>query len=98
MAVALDSPFFDTLPELKAVERDEADIAWLVYDLTASDNRSFELQNNKIVYTKFAEALDTFTRPKVGNIEKFLDILQLKIDEKLENPPDNRTIDNPFGK
>ena len=98
MAVALDSPFFDTLPELKEVEKDQADIAWLVYDLVNSENRSFELQKNKIVYTKFTEALKTFSQPKVGKIEKFLDLLQLKVDEKLENPPDNKTIDSPFGK
>ena len=97
MAVALDSPFFNTLPELKEVEKERADIAWLVYDLATSDNRSFELKKNKIVYTKFTEALNTFSRPKVGKIEKFLDLLQLKVDEKLENPPENGTIDSPFG-
>ncbi len=89
---------FDTLPELKEVEKERADIAWLVYDLATFDNRSFELKKNKIVYTKLTEALNTFSRPKVGKIEKFLDLLQLKVDEKLENPPENRTIDSPFGK
>ena len=32
-AVALHSAFFDTLPRLPECPRDEADIAWLVYDL-----------------------------------------------------------------
>lgn len=98
MAVALDYPFFDTLPDLKEVEKERADIAWLVYDLAPSGHRGFELQKNRIVYTKFTEALDTFSRPKVGKIEKFLDLLQSKVDEKLENPPENRIIDSPFEK
>jgi len=98
MAVALDSPFFDTLPDLKEVEKDKADMAWLVYDLMPTANQSFELQKTKVVYTEFSEALNTITRPKVGKIEKFMDLLQSKVDEKLENPPENKTIDSPFSK
>jgi hypothetical protein len=32
-AVALSRDFFETLPPLKDISRDEADIAWLIYDL-----------------------------------------------------------------
>ena len=98
MAVALDSPFFNTLADLKEIEKDKADMAWLVYDLVPSANQSFELQKTKVVYTEFSEALNTITRPKVGKIGKFIDILQSKVDEKLENPPENKTIDSPFSK
>ncbi len=30
MAVALDSPFFNTLPQLKETSPKDADVAWLV--------------------------------------------------------------------
>ena len=98
MAVALDSPFFNTLADLKEIEKDKADMAWLVYDLVPSASQSFELQKTKVVYTEFSEALNTITRPKVGKIGKFIDLLQSKVDEKLENPPENKTIDSPFSK
>jgi hypothetical protein len=40
IAVALNRTFFATLPTLKQVPKDQADIAWLVYDLKihADDN------------------------------------------------------------
>jgi hypothetical protein len=96
MAVAIDSPFFSTLPHLREVPANEADIAWLVYDLIQSQNESFKLTKIRTVYTKFSEALNTISRPSVGNVEDFLRILQSKVDEKLESPPVNQTISPPF--
>jgi hypothetical protein len=98
MAVALDVAFFETLPNLERVSKEDADMSWLVYDLIDHSGKSYELEKVETVYTKFSEALNTITRPKVGNIENFLKILQSKVDEKLDNPPDNKTIDSPFGK
>ncbi|MFA7171847.1 MAG: NotI family restriction endonuclease [Kiritimatiellia bacterium] len=98
MAVALDSSFFNTLPNLIDTSKEDADVAWLVYDLLLSkDEINFELQKTKVVYTKFSEALHTITRPKVGEMSKFINLLQSKVDEKLEAPPINNTIENPFG-
>jgi hypothetical protein len=95
MAVALDSSFFQTLPVLKEVEKEEADVAWIVYDLTIHDT-AYQLVKTKTVYTKFSEALNTISRPKVGEIDNFLKVLQSKVDEKLESPPLNQTIATPF--
>ena len=97
MAVALDSSFFATLPALEETSKFEAEVAWLVYDLVldASATR-YNLKRTKIVYTKFSDALNAITRPKVGMIEDFMKLLQSKVDEKQALPPTNRTIENPF--
>ena len=97
MAVALDSHFFNTLPVLDEVRKEEADIAWLIYDLVLADKNSrYKLEKTKVVYTKFTEALNTITRPKVGDFQDFMKVLQTKVDEKLESPPVNRIIDSPI--
>ena len=97
MAVALDSSFFGTLPSLEETSKFEAEVAWLVYDLVldASATR-YNLKRTKIVYTKFSDALNAITRPKVGMIEDFMKLLQSKVEEKQALPPTNRTIENPF--
>ena len=97
MAVALDSTFFHTLPELREVDKESADIAWLVYDLVpvASDSR-YSLRKTKTIYTQFADALNAIAQPKAGDVEVFLKTLQAKVDEKLESPPTNRLIDSPL--
>ena len=97
MAVALDSPFYNTLPRLEEVGKSEAEVAWLIYDLVPDNKASkLNLKRSKIVYTRFSEALNAITRPKVGKIEKFMKQLQAKVDEKLESPPVNQTIESPF--
>ncbi len=97
MAVALDSGFFKTLPELKEVNRDEAEIAWIVYDLVlCADSSRYKLQRTKVVYTKFQDSLNAITQSKAGEVENFIKLLQEKIDEKLESPPQNKMLENPF--
>jgi len=99
MAVALDGNLFDALPKLREVDKADAEIAWIVYDLRPRRNGSrLHLQKTKAVYTKFQDALNAMTRPKVGRVEKFMETLQEKIDEKLESPPDNEAVASPFGK
>lgn len=94
MAVALDTAFFETLPPLEPAEKAEAEVAWLVYDLTPTDdNMRLQLQRTQIVYTQFSEALQSITRPKIGDIRNFLNQLQSKVDEKLESPPDTHELD-----
>ena len=98
MAVALDSHFFETLPNLDEADQSEADVAWLVYDLIPSSDKSkYELQKTRVVHTKFTKVLNTITKPKIGKIEKFMNLLQSKVDEKLESLPTNSTIESPFG-
>lgn len=98
MAVALDSHFFNTLPTLEEVDKSKAEVAWLVYDLVADDTDSkYLLSKTKTIYTKFSSALNIITRPQVGRVEDFMSLLQAKVDEKLETPPINKTIETPFG-
>jgi hypothetical protein len=96
MAVALDAPFFQTLPKLKEVSKKDADVVWLIYDLVIDQNNSLRLKKIKSVYTCFSEALNSISRPSIGKIDDFVRILQSKVDEKLEFPPVTQTIASPF--
>jgi len=97
MAVAIDLPFFETLPELKETSKEKADIAWLVYELLPSQDGRYHLAKTKTVYTEFSEALFSITIPKVGDVNNFLKVLQSKVDQKLESPPVNQIVDDPTG-
>lgn len=97
-AVALNKGFFNTLPHLPEVPKEEADIAWLIYDLKPPTNHGghYELFRDRIVYTRFEPALNQITKSRPGKVEDFLRHLQSKVDEKLETPPTTRTLENPF--
>ena len=99
VAVALNRGFFETLPKLQEVKPSKADIAWLVYDLikNESENR-FRLKRFKSIFTRFDESLEKITRSEPGNISDFVEHLQEKVDEKLEEDeqPDMETINAPF--
>jgi hypothetical protein len=99
-AVALNKSFFETLPKLPEVPKEKADIAWLIYDVKPPANAGAhgELFRDRIVYTRFEPALNQITKSRPGKMEDFIRQLQEKVDEKLETPPINRTIENPFGK
>ncbi|MDA1277703.1 MAG: NotI family restriction endonuclease [Verrucomicrobia bacterium] len=99
-AVALNKGFFNTLPKLPEVPKAEADIAWLIYDLKppTTAGAHYELFRERTVYTRFEPALNQITKSSPGKVEDFLRQLQTKVDEKLETPPTNRTLENPFGK
>ncbi len=98
-AVALNKSFFDTLPPLKSVSKSKADIAWLIYDLKLIEEdgqERFMLTKIDEVFTEFEPALISITTPVPGKIDDFIRLLQDKLDDKLETPPTNKTIDNPF--
>lgn len=98
MAVALGQSFFSTLPKMQEVPKKQADIAWMIYDLKPPSKKGeyYELYRKHIVYTQFAPALEQITKPKPGAIGDFLRVLQTKVDEKLETPPTNHTVQNPL--
>ena len=94
IAVALDRSFFLTLPTLEEAEPQDAEIAWLVYDLNREEaNDRYSLTRQRTVYATFGESLDQITRPDVGDPEGFVQHLQEKLDERLDNPPDTQTIE-----
>ena len=94
-AVALDAGFFATLPQLKQVAKNKAEIAWLVYDLELNKAKNFyELKRTKTVYTEFDASLKQITRSEPGDVRSFISLLQEKLDEKLSGTaPDTQTID-----
>lgn len=98
-AVALNKSFFDTLPRLKQAQREDADIAWLIYDLQLageSGQERYELAKVDEVFTEFEPALLSITTPIPGDLTDFVTLLQEKLDEQLESSPTNKTIERPF--
>lgn len=83
MAVAVHTGFFKTMPKLEQVSPEDADIAWLVYDLVPPAHAGrYDLRLNRIEYTKFQSALDTITNPHPGDVEKFVQSLQTRVNKK----------------
>jgi len=75
MAVAIDKSLFDTLPSLPRVEKEEAEIAWFVYNLeliTDGDKERYQLKKMDVVYTKFQTALSYITAISAGNVDDFV--------------------------
>ena len=98
-AVALSRDFFETLPPLKSISRDEADIAWLVYDLQLVNycgQDRYAIKKVGEIYTQFETSLQSITTPLPGKIDDFLKRLQDKLDEQLETAPTNNTIEKVF--
>ncbi len=93
-AIALQKDFFETLPELPQAEKKTADMAWLLYDLKYEEKvKKYRLCKSKTVYTQFTPALDKIIKPQAGDISDFVQLLQNKLDEKLEgHPPDTETL------
>lgn len=101
IAVALNKSFFSTLPKMKQVPKADADIAWLVYDLVLSKGKGktpmrYVLKKIDTVFTEFESALVSITTPSPGKVEDFIKLLQGRLDEQLETPPVNKTIERPF--
>mgnify|MGYP001627236527 CR=1 FL=1 len=96
IAVAIQKSFFATLPKMHSVPKTDADLAWLIYDLELTTdeqgNERFNLKKVDEVFTKLDPALDSITTPSPGKLEDFIRVLQEKIDEQLETPPNNRTL------
>ena len=88
--LALQKSFFETLPSLPATTKSKADIAWFLYDLKYNNADSlYNLVLTDVVYTEFEPALLKVTTPEPGDISDFVNILQNRLDEHLDNnPPD----------
>lgn len=95
--VALSKGFFETLPQIKKVKKENADIAWFIYDLVLQKGTGvYKLQKVDEIYTEFESSLLSITKPVPGKIDDFMKLLQDKLDEQMETPPVNKTIDKPF--
>ncbi|MBZ0288895.1 MAG: hypothetical protein K8I30_14860 [Anaerolineae bacterium] len=90
--VAIHQEFYATLPHLREVPAQEAEMAWLIYDLVLDkDQNRYLLTLTNTVYTLFQEALAQIATPEPGSLDTFMIHLQEKLDDKLDNednPPD----------
>jgi hypothetical protein len=93
-AVVIHRSFFNTLPELTRVPSDEADLAWLIYDLNHDARlKLYKLSKSETIYTKFEPSMLKITTTEPGSVDYFIGYLQSKLDEKLDNnPPDAPTL------
>ena len=81
LAVAVDQPFWSTLPSLRGTTPLKADIAWFVYalELNTAENR-YDLVRKQTVYTGFEDALSAITKTQSGDMHQFVAGLQAKVE------------------
>jgi hypothetical protein len=93
--VALQSSFFNTLTTLPEFDKNESDFAFFLYDLIPdNDTKVLTLKLQRIVYTKFANALEQIAKFEAGSISQFTDILQRKLDAKRVGNTDIENFEN----
>jgi hypothetical protein len=85
IGVVLHESFYSTLPALPEVHRDVSNIAWFIYGLDYDNTKEqCILTKRRTIYTKFGEVLKKISTPTPGELNEFVNILQEKLDEKLE--------------
>jgi hypothetical protein len=95
IGVVLHESFFYTLPELQQVDKESSDIAWFICGLDFNESEyTYSLTRRKVIYTKFDEVLTKISTPTPGKIEDFINTLQAKLDQKLDNNPPE--VENPM--
>lgn len=93
--VALQSSFYNTLTSLPEFDKSESDFAFFLYDLIPNiDTKVLVLKLQRIVYTKFANALEQIAKFEAGSISQFTDILQKKLDAKRVGNTDIDNLEN----
>lgn len=80
--VALQTSFYKTLPDLPEFDKAESDFAFFLYDLVPTKSKTLELKLQRVVYTKFANALEQIAKFEAGSIKEFTELLQKKLDAK----------------
>jgi hypothetical protein len=83
MAVVVQRAFYKQLPVLHEVPRDNAELAWLIYDLKhdASTDR-YRMCCADVAYTTFESALTTISTPMVGEMSEFIGYLEERIQRR----------------
>ena len=93
--VALQTSFYNTLPELPEFDKAESDFAFFLYDLVpVKKSKTLELKLQRVVYTKFAKALEQIAKFEAGSIKEFTEILQRKLDAKRSGKTDIDNLEN----
>ena len=93
--VALQTSFYNTLPTLPEFDKAETDFAFFLYDLVP-DNKTkiLSLKLQRVVYTKFANALEQIAKFEAGSISQFTEMLQKKLDAKRAGASDIDNLEN----
>lgn len=87
-AVAIHRTFFDTLPKPPTVSREEAEMAWFIYDLLHNPGTGKQdLVLVETIYTEFEPALLKITSPEPGSMDGFVESLQRRLDKGEVNRP-----------
>ena len=87
-AVAIQKAFYETLPALPVVAQEDADIAWLIYELVLDETTNlYHLTKDEIVYTNSEAVLANITTAKAGDMGKFLDRIQQKLEREEQSTP-----------
>jgi hypothetical protein len=94
-AVALQTAFYNTLPSLPECDKLEADFAFFLYDLVPdTKTTTLTLKLHRVVYTKFANALEQIAKFEAGSISQFTEFLQKKLDRKLSGSSEINNLEN----
>ncbi len=93
--VAMQTNFYNTLPSLPEFDKEESDFAFFLYDLVPDKkSKVLSLKLQRIVYTKFASALEQIAKFEAGSISQFTEILQKKLDAKRAGASDIDNLEN----
>jgi len=78
LAVVVDKPFFNTLPEIKRTSKEKADVCWLVYELIEKKGK-YELTLSERVYTSWEDVFKSIANPDIGDVSEFISLLEKKL-------------------
>jgi hypothetical protein len=93
--VALQTAFFNTLPTLPECDRLESDFAFFLYDLIpVKESKTLSLKLQRVVYTKFANALEQIAKFEAGSVSQFTELLQKKLNSKLSGRSNINNLEN----
>ena len=73
----------------------ESDFAFFLYDLVPENKtKVLSLKLQRVVYTKFANALEQIAKFEAGSISQFTEMLQKKLDAKRAGVSDIDNLEN----
>lgn len=85
MVVAVDVPFFNTLPDLPTTSEQKADICWLIYQLKENKKSGkLQLDLDKKAYGGFDDTMKQLGTPEIGSEDEFVASLEKKLNKELQ--------------
>ncbi|MDP1851486.1 MAG: NotI family restriction endonuclease [Candidatus Planktophila sp.] len=78
-AIVIDKPFFETIPTFPTCLKEEADLAWFIYELHPNGENKFNLKLSKTIYCKFLDMIDIINTPQPALLEDFMTYLDGKL-------------------